>query len=87
MDTGSAFSVEMDSKKHVRKISVSDDAHDRVLFEGFLGKLTEISIIESSALEVVGEYGALRVDLDADTLQSVFKTPDHVLRLNSGEDR
>jgi len=80
------FSVEIDSKKHVKKISVSDDAHDRVIFEGFLGELKEISIIESSALEVIGEHGALRVDVDADTLQSVFRTRDHVLRLNSGED-
>ena len=67
----------------MKKISVSDDAHDRVLFEGFLGALKEVSIIESSALEIVGEYGTLRVDLDADVLQSVFKTRDRVLRLRS----
>ncbi len=83
LNTGSAFSVEIDSKKHVKKISVSDDAHDRVLFEGFLGAVKEVSIIESSALEIVGEYGALRVDLDADVLQSVLKAHDHILRLSS----
>ena len=83
MNTGSAFSVEIDSKKHVKKISVSDDAPDRVLFEGILGVLKEISIIESSALEIVGENGTLRVDLDADVLQSVLKAHDHILRLSS----
>jgi hypothetical protein len=33
------FSVEMESKKHVRSISISNEAHDRVLFEGDLGRV------------------------------------------------
>jgi DNA-binding protein YbaB len=38
---GGLFSVEMESKKHVRSISISDEAHDRVLFEGDLGRRAE----------------------------------------------
>ena len=40
------FSVEMASKKHLANVSISDKSYDRVLIEGFLGKLTEIEIIE-----------------------------------------
>ena len=82
---GCVFSVEIDSKIHVKKITLSDDAHDPVIFEGSIGELKEISIIESSALELIGETGTLRVEVDADTLQGVFKNPDHILRINKAE--
>jgi hypothetical protein len=75
--------VEMRSKKHVRNISISDQAHDRVLFEGDLGRLLEVSIIERSALEIVGENGVLRMEVDEDVLQRVLDSPDHELSLSS----
>ena len=77
------FSVEIESKDHVRSISISDEAHDRVLFEGDLGRLLEVSIIEGSALEMVGEYGVLRMDIDEDVLQRVLESPDRELSLSS----
>jgi hypothetical protein len=80
---GCVFSIEIDSKMYVKKISLSDDAHDPVVFEGSIGELREVSIIESSALEFVGENGVLRVEVDADTLHGVFENPDHVIRLIS----
>ena len=73
----------MKSKKHVRSISISDEAHDRVLFEGNLGKLLEVSIIECSALEMIGENGVLRIEIDEDVLQRVLDNPDHELSLSS----
>ena len=73
----------MRSKKHVRSISISDEAHDRVLFEGDLGRLLEVSIIECSALEIVGENGVLRIEIDEDVLQRVLESPDHELSLSS----
>jgi hypothetical protein len=75
--------VEMRSKEHVRSISISDEAHDRVFFEGDLGRLLEVSIIECSALEIVGEYGVLRMEVDEDVLQRVLESPDHELSLSS----
>ena len=77
------FSVEMESKKHVRSISISDQTHDRVLFEGDLGGLLEVSIIEGSALELVGEHGVLRIEVDEDVLQRVLESPDRELSLSS----
>jgi len=73
----------MRSKKHVRNISISDQAHDRVLFDGDLGRLLEVSIIECSALEMVGENGVLRIEIDEDVLQRVLESPDHELSLSS----
>jgi hypothetical protein len=77
------FSVEIDSKMFVKKISLSDYAHDPVFIEGSIGELKEISIIESNALELIGENGVLRVEVDSDILQSVFENPEHVIRLVS----
>jgi len=57
------FSVEMESKSHVKSISISDEAYDRVLFEGNLGELLEISFEEGNVLELVGVNGVLRVSM------------------------
>jgi hypothetical protein len=73
----------MKSKKHVKSISISDQAHDRVLFEGDLGRLLEVSIIEGSALEMVGENGVLRIDIDEDVLRRVLESPERELSLSS----
>jgi len=73
----------MGSMKHVRNISISDQAHNRVLFDGDLGRLLEVSIIECSALEIVGENGILRIEIDEDVLQRVLDNPDHELSLSS----
>ena len=77
------FSVEIGSKRHIRSISISDEAHDRVLFEGDLGRLLEVSIIEGSALEMVGENGVLRMEIDEVVLQRVLESPDRMLSLSS----
>ena len=67
-----AFSIEMKSKAHVRHISMSDESHDRVFFEGYLGALRELSLIEGTVLEIRGENGVLRIDLPEEELRSVF---------------
>jgi hypothetical protein len=67
-----AFSIEMKSKKYVRHISISNESHDRVLFEGYLGELQELSMIEGAALEVKGVYGVLRIDLNEAELKKML---------------
>ena len=67
-----SFSIEMTSKKHVRHISVSNESHDRVLFEGSLGELEQLSMVEGAVLEVKGVNGVLRLDLSADELQTML---------------
>ena len=79
----STLLVELKSKNYVRSISISDEAHDRVLFEGDLGNLIQISIIERKALEMIGENGVLRVEIEEDVLQKVLKSKSHELNLTS----
>ena len=62
------FSVEMASKKHLVNVSISDKSYDRVLIEGFLGKVTEIEMIEDSLLKFKGTNGVLRIDISKDAL-------------------
>jgi hypothetical protein len=68
------FSVEMNSKKYVKSISISDDNRDRVLFEGNLGKLVEISIAEGDVLELIGVNGVLRLSLTKEQLRQALTT-------------
>ena len=63
----------MKSKNHVKNISISDEAHDRVLFEGDLGELIELSLVEGDVLEIVGVNGILRVGIKIEQLQKIKK--------------
>jgi hypothetical protein len=64
----------MSSKKHVKEISISDDARDGVLFGGNLEKLLELSIVEGDVFELVGVNGVLRVSLTREQLQQALTT-------------
>ena len=80
------FSIEMKSKKFVKNISISDEAHDRVLFEGNLGKLLELSILEGDVLEFIGVNGVLRVGLSKEQLLKAIKVISQVeSELRGGE--
>ncbi|UCF58884.1 MAG: hypothetical protein JSV15_00200 [Candidatus Bathyarchaeota archaeon] len=67
-----AFSIEMKSKKHVKHISLSNESHEHVLFEGSLGELEELSMIEGAVLEVRGANGVLRIDLSEEELRKML---------------
>jgi hypothetical protein len=57
------FSVELDDKEHVKRLFVLNGSGNRILFEGFLGELKEISLVEGLMLEVRGSNGILRMDV------------------------
>jgi hypothetical protein len=67
-----AFSIEMKSKQYVKQIIVANDAHNKVLFEGFLGDLQELTLIDEEMLEMKGSYGTLRLDIQASDLKTIF---------------
>lgn len=73
------FSIDLKSKKHVKTISISDEAHNRVLFEGDLGKLASLSLHDGRMLEIEGENGVLRTTMSEDLLQKVLSNPNRVL--------
>jgi len=66
------FSIEMLSKKHVKTISMSDETHDKVLFEGNLGELEELGMVEEIILEIKGANGILRIDLTEEELRKML---------------
>jgi hypothetical protein len=68
------FSVEMKSKRFVKNISISDESHDRVLFEGNLGKLLSLSLVEGDILELIGDNGVLRVAVTEGQLSKALET-------------
>lgn len=73
-----AFSIEMKSKQYVKNISISNEAHDRVLFEGNLGKLLEMSLVEGDVLELIGNNGVLRINLTKEQLQETINNASRV---------
>ncbi len=73
-----AFSVEMKSKEYIKTISMSDDSQEGVLFEGFLGELEELGMVEEVILEVKGANGTLRIDLDEGELRKMLEKKEKV---------
>jgi hypothetical protein len=67
-----SFSVELNIKEHVKRFFILDDSGNRVLFEGSLGDLKEISLIEGLMLEVRGSNGILRMDMTEEELKRVL---------------
>ena len=67
------FSVEMASKNHVRSLVVSDESQGKVLFEGNLGELKALEMVEEIVLQVTGTNGTLRIDLEEDELRRMLK--------------
>jgi hypothetical protein len=62
----------MKSKEYIKTISMSDDSQEGVLFEGFLGELEELGMVEEVILEVKGANGILRIDLDEGELRKML---------------
>jgi hypothetical protein len=52
------------------------DESNGVLFEGFLGSLKGIRFVEDLMLEIQGENGIIRIDVDKDqVIKALFKPP------------
>ena len=58
-----AFSIEMKSEQGVRKMSLFNKENGHVFFEGFLGELKNVSMIEGVMLEIEGLNGVLKLDI------------------------
>jgi len=69
---GRGVSIEMGSKRHVKNISISDEAHDGVLFECNIGVLEEVSMVDDKVLEVKGSHGILRVDMSIEEMEKIL---------------
>lgn len=66
------FSVELKSKEYIKRVAMSNDAEEKVLIEGFLGELEELSFIEGVMLEMKGVNGILRLDLSEEKFRKLL---------------
>jgi len=66
--TDRGFSVRLLSKEHVINVSMSEKGGEVVLFEGVLGELEEVEVIEEEVLLITGTKGTLMVDLSEEEL-------------------
>lgn len=67
-----SFSIEMDSKGSLSHISLSEES-EGVLIKGKLGELLKISHEEGLMVEIIGELGVLRIDINEDELGMMTK--------------
>lgn len=67
-----AFSIELKSKEFIRNVMISNRTGERVLVEGFLGELEEVSFVEGAMLELRGSNGVLRMDLKEEELKRLL---------------
>ena len=64
MSTGRhSFSIEMTTKDHMTRVSVSNEPKSEVEFEGELGGLVRIELIEGILLQITGDNGIICIDL------------------------
>ena len=61
----------MKSKDHIKQILLSSKGENPVLFEGFLGKLRKLSLVEDLVLEIKGKNGVIRIDMTKDELRQL----------------
>jgi hypothetical protein len=65
------FSVELESKKYMRNVTISNNQFSKVLLEGELGQLVKLSMIEGEVLEIMGQFGIIRIDVKETELEQL----------------
>ena len=65
--------MEMASKEHVRSLIVSDESQCKVLFEGNLGELQALEMVEEIVLQMKGTNGTLRIDLEENEFRTMLE--------------
>lgn len=59
------FSVELTSVTNVKTLLMTNGkTKERILIEGTIGNLLQVSFTEGIILEVIGDKGILRIDLE-----------------------
>jgi hypothetical protein len=67
------FSVELKSKAHLKNVTLANGSRDNVLIEGSIGELLQATFADGVILEVVGNKGILRINLEE---HEIKKTTD-----------
>ena len=65
-----SFSIEMKSEHCVKRMSFLDKENGKVFFEGFLGKLENVAMVEGVMLEIEGRNGILKLDITQQEMEN-----------------
>ena len=71
METKHSFSIQLKKKDYVKNVSLGDETD--VLFEGYLGELMSLGLIEEAVVEIKGSNGVLRIDLTRAQLMKILQ--------------
>jgi hypothetical protein len=67
------FSVELNSKAHLKNVTLTNGSTDNALIEGTLGELVQATFAEDEILEVVGTKGTFRINLAQQEIKEAKK--------------
>jgi hypothetical protein len=80
-----SFSIEMKSENCVRRMSFFDKEKGHVFFEGFLGKLKNIVIVEDVMLEIEGKNGVIKLDITRQEIEKGLTNKQTKNQVNNNE--
>jgi hypothetical protein len=80
-----SFSIEMKSENCVRRMSFFDKENGHVFFEGFLGKLKNIVILEDVMLEIEGKNGVIKLDITRQEIEKGLTLKQTNKQVNNNE--
>lgn len=67
-----AFSVELHGREHLKTLNIPHGNGAGIVVEGYLGKLLNAAFVEGLMLEIQGEYGTLRIDIDGQEIKKIL---------------
>jgi hypothetical protein len=76
-----SFSIEMKSERYVQRVSFLDKENGKVFFEGCLGELENVVMVEDVMLEIEGRNGVLKLDITQQEMEKCLNPK----RANGGE--
>jgi hypothetical protein len=68
------FSIELKSKTNLKNVSLANGPADGVLVEGTIGDLVQATFAEGLILEIIGNVGVLRINLEEDEIKKTAES-------------
>ncbi len=67
------FSLELKSKANLKNFILTNDSRENILIEGSIGQFLNAGFVETVILEVVGDKGVLRINLEKNEIKEMKK--------------